>query len=125
MIDQEVADGTERNLMDISGFASIHSNHSHEELAALISKKLAGGIEFSGQEERYESPSLHTERNFLGIQLILIKGLGDSFTLEIAQDETVDQIALSGCEKPDHYIDLSSYLVSLLNMIDGVTAFEC
>jgi hypothetical protein len=105
--------------MNIDGIAAIRCNYSHDELADIISNRLIGGIKFSGREERHECPALFTESTFLGIQLILLKGRY-SYYLEIAQHELVDQIVINSSD----FVDLTKYLISLLNTVEGISAFE-
>jgi hypothetical protein len=106
-------------LVVVSAWATIRSQLSFDELAGVLSAKIAGNLPFSGKDEMYESPALFTEIPLLGLQLILIEG-EDLHALKVTQHESFDEVPCAA----DKYMDLSEYLIALLNTIDGVEAFE-
>ena len=89
-------------------------------MSSLTLFPTASSVALSFPEEKNgTSAQAFTESTFLGIQLILLKGRY-SYYLEIAQHELVDQIVINSSD----FVDLTKYLISLLNTVEGISAFE-
>ena len=105
--------------MIVFGLVTLRTDLTMNALADELSQQIAGGIEFSAKGERFESEALFTERQFLGLRLILMRGHG-CYTLELMQHESIDHIAIMD----DDSVDFTDYLVAILNSIDGIEAFK-
>ena len=105
--------------MNICATVGIKANMTLDRLAALVSDKLCGGIEFIGIEDyvREEIPAMYTARDFLGMRVVLF-GENNDFGLDIEQwrERAPDDV---GAE----YVDLSKYVALLLAEIDGVQVY--
>jgi hypothetical protein len=104
--------------MDIFGSVGIRSDLSLDELAALISDRLCGGIAFGGKDEGYrdEVPAVATVRDFLGLGMKLWGDQGE-YCLDVEQWDDDVPTTMEGD------LELSAYLFWRLGQIPGIQPF--
>jgi hypothetical protein len=102
--------------MNICGFVGIRTSLSLDQLAAVVSSHMCAGIPFGGKNEylRDEVPAIYSLEPYLGLRIVLY-GSDDDFGLDLEQWEHAPE--------DTEWVDMSRYLVTMLNRIDGVHAF--
>ncbi len=102
--------------MNICAFVGIKTDLSLGELAALLSARLCGGIEFGGRDKsvREEVPAVFTQHQFLGLRLVLYGDNGDyGLDLEQFGEQQSEDVG-------QDYMDLSKHILGLLGCIEGI-----
>ena len=104
--------------MNVCAFVGIKSSFDLIEMAAILSEQICGGIEFGGQDDnvREEVPAVYTQRDFLGLRIVLYGGSGE-YGLDVEQwgEQVSDDIG-------NAYIDFSKHLLMLVSRISGLQA---
>src|SRR5438876_5199785 len=99
------------------------SDKSLEEVAEIVSNRLFGGVRFIGKGEyiRDEVPAIYSERDILGMRVVLTGGPGQGgYYLEM---ETRRQpgVALTADQIRKSVVDLSPLVSKLLHGVDEIT----
>lgn len=102
--------------MTIHAFANVVFNSTLDELATILSHELFADVPFVAHPEspRFESPALYLQKPFLGLDVIVM-GEDGNFAVELVQSR--DEV-----DTEDLDLDLSEYLIRLLNSVNSVKA---
>lgn len=108
-------------MLYLVGGVNIQSEKSLDEVAAIVSERLLGGVPFAGNDEGFydEVPAVYASRQVLGLTVIL-QGVGGSegYFLELypenfpSSDEQGEAVTTT---------DITEYLLFLLSGVDGLT----
>jgi hypothetical protein len=112
-----------KGFMRLTCNLEIISDKSLEEVAALISERIFGGVRFVGRDEHIydQVPAIYAERDILGLRVIL-QGYGgvEPYILEMRPREPLDP-SLSPDFIRKSVVDISGYVSRLLQGIEGVS----
>lgn len=97
----------------------LKSSKSLEEVGAILSKELFGGLPFGGRENyiRDEIPAIYIEPEIMGMEIILVGGDIDGITiLQIRPSDNITNEEIIDSSNGN----LSEYLKFMLRSIEGI-----
>jgi len=99
------------------------SDKGLEEVAEIVSNRLFGGVRFIGKGEyiRDEVPAIYSERDILGMRIILMGGPGqEGYYLEM-ETRREPGVALTAEHMRESLVDISPLVSKLLHGAEEIT----
>jgi len=99
------------------------SDKSLEEVAEIVSNRLLGGVRFIGKGEyiRDEVPAIYSERDILGMRIILMGGPGqEGYYLEM-ETRREPSVVLIAEQIRKSLVDISPLVSKLLHGVEDIT----
>ena len=102
----------------------IASKLTLQELGAIMSERVFGGIPFVGLTEyiRDEVPAIYTEKRYLGTRFILMGTPDDEGYFLQAETLSVLTKGLTPEQLQENLVDVTEVIVALLSRADGLAA---